>query len=279
MMDQSYLFNQRHAAPQDAALLFDEATHSYSYEGQSLVSVSQLIAQHFPSFDTEMWSRIKAEQRGCSPQLVREEWALKGARARELGTHLHAQIEAYLQGEPVELGYHFSFRGELLQEECTQDIFTEWALFLQYHREQIASGRYSSYRTEWRIYDPKLRLAGTLDYLTQDAAGDFHLFDWKRSEKLGRELGSSFIEQRDQAFGTGFGALEHLPDSSYWRYALQQNLYRRILSSCYGIELASMRLVVLSPEYQHYHLVELPQMDEEVDYLLACRAAELQREA
>lgn len=261
-------FNLRNAHPRDRELHFDAATHTYMTRGIELDSVSNVIASHFPAFDAEMWSRIKARERGVSPSRIREEWHSRGAKASELGTHLHAQIEHWLQGEPVELAYSFIYQGQYVREDEVISLYPEWQQFQHFTEEIIEGKGYSSYRTEWRIYDEEHRIAGTLDYLVQDHRGEFILFDWKRSEKLGSAYGRSFIPRSDSSFGTGLEGLAHLTNSPYNRYALQQNLYRHILQSRYGIQLKEMYLVVLSPLYQYYHLVPVPRMDEEVAYIL-----------
>ena len=58
--------------------------------------------------------------------------------------------------------------------------------------------------------------------------------------------------------------LEHLTDTSYVHYCLQQNLYRYILQKNYGIKVSRMNLVVLHPDMPAYKVVPVPPMEREV---------------
>lgn len=49
------------------------------------------------------------------------------------------------------------------------------------------------YRTEWMIYDDKHWLAGTLDLLVEEMDGTFTMYDWKRSRRMGREIGRAYF--------------------------------------------------------------------------------------
>lgn len=128
------------------------------------------------------------------------------------------------------------------------------------------------YRTEWTIYDEESRIAGTIDSL------DFHvanlMLDWKRSKNLidrnGQVITSSFKGV------TGLGVLSHLPDCSFWHYAMQQSGYRYILKKNYGVMVSDCWLAVFHPSLPNYRLIKLPYLENEVKAVLAERAAKFQ---
>ena len=62
--------------------------------------------------------------------------------------------------------------------------------------------------------------------------------------------------------------LEHVPDISFYKYALQQNLYKYILENNYGVKINKMYLVVLHPEYGRYVKYEVPRIDKEISIIL-----------
>ena len=97
------------------------------------------------------------------------------------------------------------------------------------------------YRTEWKVYDASLSLAGTIDmvFRKEDRADSpLVLYDWKRSKKITRD------NRWQSALPEG---LRHLPDSNFWRYALQMNLYRYIIEKNYDHTVEGMFLVAVHP--------------------------------
>ena len=80
------------------------------------------------------------------------------------------------------------------------------------------------------------------------------IFDWKRVRAI--NFDNSFRPMRPP--------LEHLPDSNYWMYALQLNLYAYILESEYGYEVGGMYLAVVSSLAQRPRCIEVPRMGREI---------------
>lgn len=125
------------------------------------------------------------------------------------------------------------------------------------------------YRTEWRIYDEELMIAGTIDMIYKRQDGDFFMFDWKRSEKVVDGQGQIKLSDPNKQYTKfAFGKLRHMTDDSYYKYLLQQNIYRHILESKYNIKISSMNLLILHPVYNNYHIVRLPRLENEVNYIL-----------
>jgi hypothetical protein len=79
-------------------------------------------------------------------------------------------------------------------------------------------------------------------------------------------LGQPIVE----AFGgrTGFNGIT-LPDTAFYHYCMQQNLYRYILEQHYGVRVKAMNLVVLCPDYPTYYVAQVPKMDEVIDQVVA----------
>lgn len=89
------------------------------------------------------------------------------------------------------------------------------------------------------------------------------MLDWKRSKKL-------IIDGRPRIFGYGYALseLNHLDNSSYYRYCLQQNIYKVIVENEFSINISSMKLVVLHENYSDYYVVKVPEMKEEAKVIL-----------
>ena len=95
----------------DGKVQFFPKEHIYLYEGQKeLIPVSNIVSSLFNPFDSDYWSKRKANQR-CVPQgQVLEEWDATGARSRETGTFMHLQIKNYYEGKSYQTLYHPKIR-------------------------------------------------------------------------------------------------------------------------------------------------------------------------
>ena len=77
------------------------------------------------------------------------------------------------------------------------------------------------HRTELCIFHVGLRLAGQIDALFLDQDWKLVIVDWKRIRDL----------KYESYHGSLLYPLDHLPDTNYWTYALQLNMYRYILET------------------------------------------------
>ena len=65
--------------------------------------------------------------------------------------------------------------------------------------------------------------------------------------------------------------LDNLPDTNYWHYSLQLNIYRRILEELYDVVVSELALVVLHPNNRSFKVIMLNRMDDEVTAMFATR--------
>lgn len=85
------------------------------------------------------------------------------------------------------------------------------------------------------------------------------IYDWKRCREITKT-------NRANKFAT-HPAIEHLPDTNFWHYALQLNIYKYILQTKYGKTVTDLYLIVLHPESQNYQRIKLPNLQTEVTEL------------
>jgi predicted RecB family nuclease len=95
--------------------------------------------------------------------------------------------------------------------------------------------------------------------------GTLAIYDWKRIEEL----------KTENQWQSGLGPVTHLPDTNYWHYSLQLNVYRYILQKHYGFVVSELALVVLHPSNKSWKVAKLNFMDEEVADMMAARARAL----
>ena len=245
------------AFEQDGQLSFDEEQHLYSLGDVVMRSVSNVVGMFFREFDAVGISLKKCCGNEAEAAKLREAWDCKGAVASQAGTFLHKQIEDYLNGKHVpDLLCDVNFKGDNICLNETLDISREWSYFKAFERNVS----FTPFRTEWRVFDAEARVAGTLDLVCACDDGTYEIYDWKRSNKVDPT-------ERNR-WANGLNGLEHLTDTSYIHYCLQQNLYRYILQKNYGIKISRMNLVVLHPELPTYRVVPVPPREREVAMII-----------
>ena len=154
--------------------------------------------------------------------------------------------------EPQTFKCDVEYNGKFLHLNKRVDISKEWSFFKAFDKATT----YQPFRTEWCVFDNEARMAGTIDLICSRADGTYELYDWKRSNKVD--------PNETNSWSFGINGLEHLPDTSYYHYCLQQNLYRYMLEKNYGIKISRMNLVVLHPDFTTYRVVPVPVMEKEV---------------
>lgn len=236
-------FNGRNKHNRDKRIKFYPEPHIYTIDRVPVQSASTIVSRFFPEFDIEYWSRKKAPQLNMTSITVKKMWQQKGKNARDKGTFVHEQIEKYFLNEKYE----------------KTEEFYQFDQFINDHNLNI-------YRTEWRIFCEDYNFAGTIDLVVKNNDGSYHIYDWKRSKKVINEYNGTPITKNK--WQNGIGKLSHLDDTSYNRYSLQQNMYRYILETKYGISISKIYLVIIHPIYKRYYKVEVPRMQKETKFML-----------
>ena len=116
------------------------------------------------------------------------------------------------------------------------------------------------WRSELSMYSTILQCAGQADLIMRwPGDGKLVVVDWKRTKQLVYENG----------FGSLKYPLSHLPDSNYWLYALQLNVYAFFLESASHLyHVSDLFLAVAHPAISCGQLVRVPRMRAEVDAII-----------
>lgn len=261
-----------HAHPRDQYIRFEEVGHRYFISTDpcsQYTSVTTWVHHQFEPFDADkvitnmMKSRKWREGHkywGMTPQEIKDQWEELRETASSAGTEMHANIECFHNNPDLPEGYT---NGDLLraylqtQVEQTQVEQTqvEWQYFLQFIRDHPDL---KPYRTEWCVYDETTKICGSIDMVYENTDGTLSIYDWKRAKQITRV--HSFNEVSTTP------ALSHLPNTNFWHYALQLNLYKYILETHYGKKIRDLCLVRLHPECeeQTYELIPLPDLSREI---------------
>lgn len=253
-------FNKLNKHFRDDRIKFSSKEHAYTIDNVPAPSATSLISKFFLEFDTKYWTRRKAteylngevfeetteENILIEAERIRKEWKDKGTESVNKGTFLHEQIENYY----LDLEY----------EE--PEGFYQFLSFVADHNNL------KPYRSEWRIFDESHNIAGTIDLLVENNNGTYDMYDWKRSKKLVDPTDGKI--NTDNYGKTGIGILEHIPDTSFNRYQLQQNIYRYILEEKYNLRINNMYLIVMHTDegYNNYHKLKVHRSTKEVNNML-----------
>jgi len=254
------LLAKRNAHPRDAFISFDEGPHIYTVHGDtSFTSVTTWNHSHFPKFDAhKIINNILRSPKMKDPEYkyygqtkkdILKMWDDNRDMAANAGTQTHLNIEHYYN------------------EMVVTDDSIEYKYFKNFAK---AYPNLKAYRTEWCIYHEEMKLSGSIDMLFKDEnTGEFKIYDWKRSKGIEYEsyYGKTAITP----------CISHMPDTNFWHYSLQLNVYRRILKEKYDIDVTELALVVLHPDNysKDYEIVEVPILDEELDNLWEYRKKQL----
>ena len=238
-------FNQRHAHYRDTLLQFDKTKHQYTYNGNHLQSVTELIDSFFPKFDAAKYARVTASREGITTGEVLKRWEDLGRESQELGTAMHKKIELFFQGINLQV----------------DDSFKLFKMFA----DKI---HLNPYRTEWAVFDEDHGIAGTIDFV-DFTDGRFTIYDWKRSDKIL----SNGVPLKASKYGEkGNYPIENLDNCPYYHYALQLGIYKYILERKYNIQVSELRLGIFHPSYDKPYVLRMPYLGDEVNKLMDLRS-------
>ena len=244
---------------QDAFIDFEPEEHIYIYKGiKRMLPVSSLIAYFFEEFQALPQAENQLRRNGTPVEESLDKWAKSGKTASEVGTFVHLQTENYFQRGFFETEYELKFGNHTE----TISVEQEKLHFLHFIRDYAIE----PYRQEWPVYDKDLNIAGTIDLICKEDDGEYTIYDWKRSSKVVNAQGQPIVEGfRGKMSYNGIS----LPDTSFYHYCIQQNLYRYMLEKHYGIKVKAMNLVVLCPDYPTYYVAPVPKMDKLIAEIVA----------
>ena len=247
------------AHERDPFITFEEGPHKYTVRGDSsYTSVTTWNHTHFPKFDAnaivdQMLRGRKIQDPtykyyGMTKQQILADWDRNRDSASGAGTNMHYDIECYFNGKEVD------------------NTSVEFSWFLDFVRDYP---ELRPYRTEWMVYYEELKLSGSIDMIFELPDGTLQIYDWKRCKEI--------------VYENGFGktaitpCISTMPDTNFWHYALQLNMYKTILEHKYGKTVSGLYLVCLHPDnpYKTYDRIEVPILEKELNELFEERRKEV----
>lgn len=269
--------------------------HSHFEEFNADAVISKMMA-------SKTWA-TNEKYKGQTREQIKAGWDSNRDQAAAAGTEMHAAIELfYNRAALIELETQKQRNWEEEEEEEADNIVLqiddaspidapdapgtpgaypdtpEFRYFLNFARtfsgERGGTGKtLRAYRTEWTVFHEEARISGSIDMVfenmdpeTGDPDGTYSIYDWKRCKEITRH--SAFNKW---AVTPG---LEHLPDTNYWHYCLQLNVYKYILQEKYGKTVTDLYLVCLHPDNSNrdYQRIKVADLQSEVADIMRARA-------
>jgi hypothetical protein len=253
----------------DARIAFDPIPHKYTIDGNTdpalaFTSVTTWNHAHFEQFDADAiitkmmaaksWA-TNQKYRGQTREQIKAGWDMNRDQAAEAGTAMHAEIEMFYN-------YGALDAAAALDAPYTMPDTPELRYFSNFNRTFGKTLR--PYRTEWTVFHEEARLSGSIDMVfenldpcTGEPTGTLSIYDWKRCKEIGRS--SAFNKW---AITPG---IEHVPDTNYWHYCLQLNVYKYILQEKYGKTVTELYLVCLHPDNANHDYQRIKVADLQAD--------------
>jgi ATP-dependent exoDNAse (exonuclease V) beta subunit len=257
--------------PRDVNVNFTEETHTYTIGDGSkkYTSTTTFIHTLFEQFNADkvitnmMMSKKWGSSKyyGKTREEIKLEWSSKAKRSSSDGSGLHYYIEMFMN-QNVDNPTHLTLLEmyETQNREEFIDVYEtkEWSYFLQFVSN---FPDLKPYRTEWMIYDEECSIAGSIDMVYINDDGTLSIYDWKRCMSIDKTSGWNKYGIEE--------CVSHLPDTNFWHYSLQLNIYKKILEKNYGVSIVKVVLVKLHPENKsnNFELIKLPFLHEEVKSL------------
>jgi ATP-dependent exoDNAse (exonuclease V) beta subunit len=276
----NYLTKHHHT--RNDLITFKEDGHIYQIENvPQITSVTTWVHSLFPHFNADaVIEKIVASQtwkNGTSPYSnmsateIKSKWEEKRVSSSSKGTQLHAAIEYYYNLVSF-IQDKYGSTSENIINIALRDFTKERELFRQFELDRQSTLTYTNsegfileqdfsnwkpFRTEWCIFDEDAHIAGTIDMIFRDG-DDYIIMDWKRCPEF---------KKTNPFESATHPVLAHLPNSNYWHYALQLNIYRYMLKRKYNIIVKQLFLVGIHPDHEKYQMCEIPIMDSTMEKL------------
>lgn len=195
----------------DPEFKFDEPTHIYTYKGKKIFGVTSFLERFIKQFDSDYWSKKKADEEGITQKEMLERWDAKRDRSCDLGHTVHDYIEQFYEKGQTTL---------TKDKEANERI----EKFKIIYNERLS--KLESVGSEIKVFSKVWGLAGTIDklYLWENS---IIVGDWKTNAKIKTD--------KDFAFGKLLYPFEKLKENEINKYSMQISLYQLLLEEA-GIE-------------------------------------------
>lgn len=226
----------------DPEFLFDPGLHKYTYHGDTFQSVTQLIGQFHEPFDSEKWSKIKADQAGVDQDEIKKEWKRLNDYANEIGTDTHQWIEDY---------YNKIWR----EIPTNLDLIHRINKFNKIFAKQLH--KLEPLAFEVRVFSKKWKKAGMIDSLFI-RNGKIFILDWKTNKEFKTD------DHPKGKYHKLLSPFDEFYENHHNEYSIQLSMYAAILEE-WGFEVGGAYLVHIGPGDEEATLIKVKDMREYIN--------------
>jgi ATP-dependent exoDNAse (exonuclease V) beta subunit len=205
----------------DVNFTFDKEIRRYTYNNKPLLSVSNFIKSLHKEFDSDYWSKVKAEQLGITQEEILAQWDAKAKRSTEIGNFVHKWIENYYNKIWTELPVDLEIIDRI---NSFNQVFGK-------HLHKLTPICF-----EKRVFSEKYGIVGIIDsiFLYKDKP---IIVDFKTNATISTE----------NRFQKMFAPFDSYDDCNFIHYSIQVSLYSLILKEL-GIDIICGYLLHISEE-------------------------------
>lgn len=244
-------------------ILFTEKGHTYTRNGNSLISVTTLLKKYQEPFDAEkwaMWSALKAsghqlkiwqfkpDEVDYTPLLtvsvddIKKEWNLKKKEGTEVGSLVHLYLEGLFNRKVLNLHSPYE-RWKILKEQAWNFYQDYKDRYIPVKLEAVVANEFSAGQIDALFWDKELRGLVIIDYKTD------------------KEIK---YENRYNKFKS---PLEHLDDCNFNKYSLQTSCYKKMLEDAIDEPVLETKIVWFNKDNENYQIIEPKLLTEEVELI------------
>lgn len=237
-------------------LYFDEGPHKYTdTNGNEYISVTTIIGNYVPKFNSKYWAHKKAKEQGVSEKEILRQWDRIKKEACDRGTHTHNGIEdaikdvsmfkdairylmqtdtgrcitvadlPYIVVNPLDVDKF---------KEATNNKYEEIYRVFKFYTDK----GYTIY-SEIAVFEPELLISGTIDILCVRPT-DFVILDWKTNRDglkfesgyfkkdkttIPNQLTNEWVKTKNKMLPP----LNHLDECNGSHYTMQLSIYARLV--------------------------------------------------
>jgi len=238
-------------------ITFYEDKHKYYIDGKELTSATRFIGKHKPEFDSEYWSKKKADERGISQKEILAEWDYKRDFSCEKGTELHLYAENKLNNKVIPFN-HARVNDLLGEGNKVHDAFKKLTvLFDQFYK--VSFGKLIPVKSELIVGDAELGICGMVDQIYyNEKTGKLNIYDWKTNKAIKDS-------NRWQKFSK---PISHLEVCEMNTYSLQLSLYKYIIEKNTNLEIDDCCIVWFFEDNASFKLYKCHDFTKEIKNML-----------
>lgn len=239
-------FNRHNGHYRDSDIRFDSQTQQYTCCNQKLDNLKFFINTLFPNFDKTKYLERRKMETNQDYETILKQWKEKAERTKQQERELRSNIEYWFR-----TGHVLSNKSFVLFKEFAdnQGIFP--------------------FRTNWHIYDLDTRIAGSVDFATQNNDGTLILYALTTRSHI---IDNGIPIKNNEDNITAKEPISNIPDTLYYRFAVELNMLKYILETHYGYMVNELRLGVFNENNSKPYILRIPILKSETDKLIELRS-------